>query len=310
MLAALTHLTHLSVMSAITWDPFIRGVVITAIFILVFPGSVYLLLATNTGVRVGFLVAAAGFVGLLAVLSILWMILGSTAAVGRPNSWKPLAVVTGNFTDQVTVAGVKDLPVNNLNGLSPIPGSLKTQHWYWPLQSCPPNSGWHKLSPAQLTSVTAAGDLVLAPSSGATAKTQLTSPFSSASDYGYADAFDKNPNGGCLFAISRHKVYLPFGRGTHYVIVRAFPAVPGSAAVGTPKPDTTKTPTYVILERNLGSVHQPQAVVAICSLLVFAIICNSLHRRDKESWARQEAEKAAAAGGAGGPDREKVGAAT
>jgi hypothetical protein len=309
MLAALTHLTHLSVLSAITWDPFIRGVVITAIFILVFPGSAYLLLATNTGVRVGFLVAAAGFVGLLAVLSIMWMILGSTAAVGRPNSWKPLAVVTGNFADQVTVAGVKDLPAGNLTSLSPIPGPLKTQHWYWPFQSCPSNDGWHKLSASQLTSVTAATDLVLAPSSAATTKTALTSPFGSASDYGYADAFDKNPNGGCLFAISRHKFYLPYGRGTHYVIVRAFPAIAGSAAVGTPKADTTKTPTYVILERNLGSVHQPQAVVAICSILVFAILCNSLHRRDKEMWARQEAEKAAASGG-GSPDREKVGAGT
>jgi hypothetical protein len=305
MLAALT---HLSILSAITWDPFIRGVVITAIFIVVFPGSVYLLLATNTGVRVGFLVTAAGFVGLLAVLSILWMILGSTAAVGRPNSWKALELVTGDFSSQNQVRGVQDLPVGQVDQLPPLPGPLKTQHWYWPFQSCPPNSGWHKLSTSQLTAVTATADLVLAGSSGSATKSQLTTPFSSAADYGYRDAFDKNFNGGCLFAISRHKIYLPFGRGTHYVLVRAYPAVPGSAAVGTPKPDTSKTPTYVVLQRNLGSVHQPQAVVAICSVLVFGIICNTLHRRDKEIWARQEAEKQAAAGGPGGSDREKVGA--
>jgi hypothetical protein len=271
---------------------------------------VYLLLATNTGVRLGFLIAAAGFVGLISIMSIMWLILGSTAAVGRPNSWKALEVVTGDFPAQNTVKGVQDLPVAQLSQTSPLPGPLKTQHWYWPFQSCPSNGSWHKLSASQLTAVTATADQVLANTSGGATRSQLTSPFSSATDYGYLDGFDKNSNGGCLFAISRHKVYVPFGRGTHYVIVRAFPAVPGSAAVGTPKADPTKTPTYVLLQRNLGSVHQPQAVVAICSLLVFAIICNTLHRRDKEIWARQEAEKQAAAGGPGGSDREKVGASS
>jgi hypothetical protein len=301
----LAALTHISLLSAITWDPFIRGVIITAIFILVFPGSVYLLLATNTGVRLGFLITSAGLVGLIAIVSIMWMILGSSAAVGRPNSWKPLEVMTGDFTAKNTVKGVQDLPIDHLGALSPPPPALKTKPWYWPFQGCPPNGGWHKLPASQLTNVTAAADQALAGTSSGATKSQLASPFSSSADYGYADGFDKNSNGGCLFAISRHKVYLPYGRGTHYVVVRTFPAVPGSAAVGTPKPDTTKTPTYVVLQRNLGSVHQPQAVVAICSIIVFAIICNTLHRRDKEIWARQEAEKQAAAGGP--PDREKVG---
>jgi hypothetical protein len=275
----------------------------------VFPGSVYLLLSTNTGVRMGLLLAAAGFTGLIAVLSIMWLVLNSTAAIGRPNSWRPLEVVSGDFAAQNTIKGVQGLPVANLPALPPQPKPLKTQHWYWPLQSCPPNSGWYKLSTSQLTALESTADTVLAPTSAkGTVKVQLASPFTQATDYAYLDGFDLNANGGCLFSISRHKIYLPFGRGPHYQVIRAYPVVPGTAGTAKPTPDTSKPPVYVVVDRNLGSVHQPQAVVALSSTIVFLIICNSLHRRDKEIWARQEAERQAAAGGPGGGDREKVGA--
>ncbi len=47
-------------------------------------------------------------------------------------------------------------------------------------------------------------------------------------------------------------------------------------------------------------------ITALSSLIIFAIICNVLHKRDKDIWARQEAEKQAAAGAP--PPEEKVGA--
>jgi len=300
---------HVGTLGALTWDPFVRGVLILALFILLLPGSVYLLLATNTGIRLGFLVAGAGFVGLIALLSILWIVLGSTAAIGRPNSWKPLEVVTGDFASNVTVKGVRDLPADPSAAQAP-QGPLPSKHWYWPFQGCPVNGGWYNLSTSKLTDAESAADNVLAPTGGGAVPTRLTSPFSATADYVYLNGYEKNPNGGCLFAWGRHKVYLPYGRGAHYEVVLTQPALPPISLGGkpaTPQPDTSKPVTYVILERNLGSVHQPQMVVAICSLIVFLILCDVLHRRDKDLWAQQEADTQGG-GAPPDPEREKVGA--
>ena len=140
---------------------------------------------------------------------------------------------------------------------------LNSRHWFWPFQSCPANNGWHSLSTAKQTDAESAADKVLAPTNTAGGvQPRLTSPFTSTSDYVYIGGYEKNPNGGCLFSWGRHKVYLPYTRGTHYVIVTAQPVlpvtVPAGAAPPKPAPDTSKPITYVVLERNLGSLHEPQ----------------------------------------------------
>jgi hypothetical protein len=61
-----------------------------------FCGSVYLLLATNLGARLGFLVAAASLSGFLVLLSILWMTTFTPleSPKGRDSSWKVKEVVS------------------------------------------------------------------------------------------------------------------------------------------------------------------------------------------------------------------------
>jgi hypothetical protein len=309
MLAAVS---HFGMLAAVTWDPFIRGIVILALFIVLLPGSVYLILSTDTGARLGFLLAAAGLAGMIGLLSIFWIVLNSTADIGLPNGWVPLAVVTGDYGSQVTVKGVKDLPVNNMAGLPAAVPTLTSKHWFWPFQACPANNGWHQLTTAQLTDAESAADKVLAPTSttGAAVTANLTSPFSATTDYTYLTGASKNANGGCIFSWGRHKIYLPGGRGAHYEVVLAQPVlpvvVPSGAAPPKPKPDTSKPISYVVLRRNLGSDHEPQVITAVAALIIFGILCNILHKRDKDMWARQEAEKEAAAGTP--PPREKVGA--
>jgi hypothetical protein len=296
-------LNHVGLVAGITWDPFIRGVLILIVAILLLPGSVYLVLATDTGARLGFLLVGAGLTGLVSMMAVLWLVLASTAAVGRPNSWKPLQVVTGDYAAQVTIKSAQDFPAGDRSKAKPPLANLPNKHWFWPLQSCR-DSGWHRANPAKITDPESASDTVLG-SSGAKAS-QLTSPFSSASDYIYVGGYEKGINSGCLFAWNRHKIYLPFARAPHLAVIVAQPVVPvpvnPNAAPPKPKADTTKPFTYVLLERNLGSVRQPQFVVALVFGVVFGIFCSALHRRDKEIWARQAAEREAAAG-AGPADR-------
>jgi hypothetical protein len=304
-----------SLLAGITWDPFIRGVLIVAAAIVLLPGSVYLVLSTNTGARLGLLLIGAGASGLLFILAILWMVLSSTADIGRPNSWVPKQVVTGDFTSQVTVKSAQDFPAGDTSKAKPPASALPTKHWYWPLQGCR-DSGWRQADPAKITDPESAADRVLVPAAtGGTAEPQLTSPFSATTDYVYLGGYEKGANSSCLLAVNRHKIYLPFTRPPHLAVLVAQPvlAVPATTngAPPKPRPDPSKPKTYVILERNLGSVRQPQLIVAIWAGTIFLVLCNVLHRRDKEIWARQAADKEAAAGPGGRQgegSREPVGA--
>lgn len=270
---------------AITWDPFVRGTVILVLFLVLLPGSVLGVLSTNTGIRLGFLLGAAGLFGMVALLALLWMPLASTADVGRPNSWKPLEVITGTFGDQVTVKGAQSFPATNVGSAGRPSKSLPTRHWYWPLQSCN-ETGWHKIDPSLLSDPESEADKILVPVATASGSVQpaLSSPFSAAADYVYLDGYQKGQNGGCAFAVNRHKIYLPGARGAHYVILRvrrALPTLNTGGAPPTPQADPNSPTTYVILERNLGSVRQPQALLAFSSGLIFLVICYVLHTREK-----------------------------
>jgi uncharacterized membrane protein YgcG len=303
-----------------TWDPFVRGVLILALFIVLLPGSVYLVLSTDVGARLGLLLMAAGLTGMLSLLALLWMPLASTADVGRPNSWHPLEVITGDYASQITIKGAASLPIDNLKSAKPPTTALKTKHWYWPFQSCNDNN-WHKIDPSLINDPESESDQILANTSGALVGPQLTSPFSASTDYVYIDGYQKGQNSGCLFAISRHKIYLPLARGAHYVVLRVLPALPVlnlGGAPPAPQADLSKPYTYVVMERNLGSVRQPQALLAISMGITFLVICYVLHTREKEQDAAagggggDGGTGGAGSGGTGGggstPDREPVGA--
>ncbi len=282
----------MSLLAGITWDPFIRGVVILALFLVLLPGSVYLVLSTDVGSRVGLLLIAAGLAGMLCMLSLLWLPLASTAAIGRPNSWKAKEIITGDFASQVTIKSAQSFPAGSSGSAQPPVAPLPKKSWYWPWQSCNDNGAWHKLALAQLKDSESAADKVLAPTSAAVAVgPQLTTPFGSASDYTYVDGFERNANSGCLFAVNRHKVYIPGARQPHAVVLRVQPVLAGTSGSTSAKPDTSKPYTYIILVRDLGSIRQPQILLSVSSGILFLVICYVLHRREKEIWAREDAEK-------------------
>src|SRR2546425_12448410 len=77
------------------WYPTVIGVLAVAAGIALFCGSIYLLLGTNLGARLGFLVAFTGLMGFLVVLSTLWMTTASplNTLKGRIPAWKVQEVV-------------------------------------------------------------------------------------------------------------------------------------------------------------------------------------------------------------------------
>jgi hypothetical protein len=179
--------------------------------------------------------------------------------------------------------------------------ALPTKHWYWPFQSCNDNS-WHQIDPSLLSDPESEADNVLANTSGANFGPNISSPFSATTDYVYIDGFRKGQNSGCLFAINRHKVYVPFARGADIVVLRVLPALPSLVTSSAPpvvEPNTKAAYTYVIMERNLGSLRQPQIFVMLSMGGIFLVLCYLLHVREKER-DRQDAEAEGGTGGGGG----------
>ncbi|MBV8690353.1 MAG: hypothetical protein JOZ37_03110 [Actinobacteria bacterium] len=261
-------------LSALTWDPQLRGYLIALAAILAFPGSVYLLLATNMGAKIGFLLAVAGLSGWMMTLGIVWAVFGIGMRGNEP-TWKVKEVITGDVA-RSTVPVIGGFP-----------------------------KGWTKLPPgnAELADAQAAADAVLAPSAtptpGKEASTSSTpafqSPFKTTADYVTVTGYRKGGDNS-LFAIRKHKFFLR--HSAHYDVIQVRPALNQTGGPGGAPPraiaDPSQPITSVIMERDLGTLRLPQTMLALFSGVIFAVTCYALHRRDKEIMALRQQQPAPA----------------
>ena len=74
------------------WDPGFRGMLTVLVAVVILCGSVALIVATNTGARLGFLIALTGFCGWMFVMGIIWSMYG-IGWKGNAPSWKVVDVV-------------------------------------------------------------------------------------------------------------------------------------------------------------------------------------------------------------------------
>jgi len=237
-------------MASIGWDPFVRGLLIVVIAVLVLPGSVYLLLATNTGVRVGFMLTIAALSGWFVIMGLVWAVFG-IGLPGRTAGWTVQEVITGDVSQSTTLT-------NFPNGFVVLaPGN------------------------AELADAQSAADKILS-SSVAPANPKFTPPFQQPTDYVVIGGFRQDKT--TVWHIRHHKL-TPFGHRKHVDVVQVQKVLPQPSAGGAPprpQADPTQPVVTVVMLRDLGSLRQPPIIITITSLLIFGITCNALHRRDKE----------------------------
>lgn len=103
-----------NLIAGIGWEPEIRGLLTVALGLAILAGSVWLLLVTNTGTRLGSLIALAGFWGWMFVMGIFWWIYGIGWAGSLP-SWQ----VEDVFIDEpgIEVTGLQDAFLGNVDDL-------------------------------------------------------------------------------------------------------------------------------------------------------------------------------------------------
>lgn len=256
----------LSALLSIDFSPGLRGVVVTAIMFVVLIGGTYLIIGTNVGARLGFLITATAFAGWMMSMAIIWAIYGIGLS-GPVPTWEPAEPITivrdGSLLNR---AEVIDTPINT-DGLDAPAAAKKVSETLVA-------DGWTILedSDPRRGQAVASADEIL----------QIEAEEFSAGEYTPVAVFDK---GGERYPkIGESLDFFAFFHKPRYSIVEVAPLVeqrvePGRAPARA-QIDTTQPHRYVVMIRDLGARRLPAILIAIGSGIIFFLLAWVLHRRE------------------------------
>lgn len=296
---------NLSLFAGLAFDPGIRGILVVMVGVVVLPGSVYLILATNLGSRLGLLVALTGLFGWLTILTFIWWL--TPPAIGPRGSlpsWRPVEIfVTGGGdqarTDVVNklidprslpssatiLAAHPDLANEFPNGftLSDLKGAnpdLVSE--YLPADSL---QGWRLVSTANAGEAATAADADLVAS-------QI---FKTNADYKKLNVWEFGgkptlaadcPDGGTACR-AWHRVSSAFQikNPPHFAVVQVQGVIPQATVAGQappiPKADPSQPVISVVLVRDIGNERVIPFLYFVICVALFIIFAWALHSRDK-----------------------------
>jgi hypothetical protein len=286
----------LHLLAGIAWDPQLRGFLAVLVGVVVLLGSVYLLLGTNIGARLGFLVALSAIFGWCTIMGLTWWTYGTIGMLGEAPRWVVKEVVyTSGTTDD---SGLSDAALEKARDLDtselPPPGELNEldqdaledlrvevepglDPWVI-LPESNPSFGEAKATVDEFFAANPDEELGL---EGAADYVTVYS-FETGGKEGLPD----NPNR--LDRLStKLKNTFQVRHPAHYAIIQVQPVIPQEPEPGqappTPEGDPDQPVVSVIMERDLGDVRFPGAMLTIFSGLMFGATILMLHRRDLRS---------------------------
>lgn len=255
------------------WYPTILGVLVVVAAIGLFCGSIYLLLGTNLGARLGFLVAFTGLMGFMVILTLLWCTTASPINTlrGRIPKWEVKQVVTD--LDKAKITEVRD---------------IEKQQYH--LKAIDPEAA----------NVKAAVDAVLVPKEAT--PTEPLGPhdndfaiteFSDVTKYLISDTYE-------IGGSSPEFWKLQFTHDPEYAAAKfcEVKAAPEDRPTVLPPLDPECAPGgktgYVVLSRNLGSLRVPPFVAFGMASILFVLGLLMLHWRERDEMEQKaQAEKPA-----------------
>lgn len=257
-----------NVLAAFAWDPQVRGFVIVLTSVVILIGSVYMLLATNVGARLGFLLAVAGLAGWCAVMGWIWVVYG-IGIKGKDPHWVPKEIVVGDLREGSALKPTKTFP----------------QTWE-SLQEGDPILG-DAAATADKVLVTQTGGGGHGEAGGDTEKLNVPPPFEKSTEYIVTGGW--RTGGEDYFVPGGHLerndgFFQGWLHQPHYAVIQVRPVLPAAEIGGVPPlpaPDPTQAPYNVVMVRDLGNLRQPSAFFGFGFSVLFAVACIALHRREQ-----------------------------
>jgi hypothetical protein len=299
--------TMATVLAGIAFDPHIRGVLVMIVAVGVLIGGVWLVIATNVGSRLSFLVTFTALCAWMVVMSAAWTAYG-IGLVGERPAWTPTEVNIGDLSqaeaeEARTAPTDEDLPdVDQLladnedvaatfdEGATVRLGDIVDAA----PELVPEINDWEVVGAADLGESQTAADEELTNGDAA--------QFEANGEYVVLRAFEtggkSERQGDGIFDRIANKVTntLQVTHPEHYAIVqvqKSLPTeVPAGAAPLPPVPDESEPVISVVLVRNLGNLRLPSFILTVVFGLLFAYSAWMLHERDKLAMADQAAAEA------------------
>jgi hypothetical protein len=242
------------------WNPTILGVLVTLSAIGLFCGSVYLLLGTNLGARLGFLVAFASLTGFMVLLTTLWWTSGNSGIDpphGKSPSWSMVEVVSD--PQQSKVAAVRDV-----------------------LQS-----GGVPIDETALANLRPAMDAALVTANVPVNQEKPAQPFAK---FQTALEYLTDFKGYKTFIVGGGTRNL-FWHNHKYAIVQFCPKDPNQPLGEVPRCDPLGTTQFAVLSYNFGSLREPVVFQFwLPSVLLFSLSLLGLHWYETDARKRQRAK--------------------
>lgn len=319
MIANTLGLLQADVLGAFQWDPGFRGVLTVVVAVAILCGSVTLILSTNSGARLGFLLSVAGLAGWLFVMGTVWSAYG-IGPKGPAPTWKTVDIVQGEPSGSSNDTA-QQLPLPG-DGVLPDPVEVRDGDpallEEFPADGRNPKLGdLVDLEPGLRAEIDGAlGDWTILETSNkftgevASAADAELGPegialFGGPTEYLVVDSFvaggEKPRASDSIFGrvIFRVTNTLDFNHPPFLAAVQVQAVIPQETKPGQAPPAPIideEAPIYtVIMERDRGALRLPAISFTIFSGIVFAITCNMLHRRDKLAAAQRAAVVAGAA---------------
>ena len=285
--------------AGIAWDPQVRGILIVAVGVAVLMGSVYLLLGTNLGNRLGFLIALAGFFGWMTIMGLFWWIQPSaTGPAGSVPVWKVIEVNYGDLT-QSNLAAARDLDVDAAIAALPTPDELNRataaeieQYKAEVQDSVDP---WRLIAESDKAFGEAKSVVDTELTNGNYVGLNASDVIDSTDDYVPTFTFDtggKDKRSGDSVwdrVTNRIDQTLQITHPPHYLVLQVCPSTPETRAEaaepGQPPPspecDSGAEIISVIMERDIGNRRFPASMITLGCSTVFGLLCYMLHVRDR-----------------------------
>jgi hypothetical protein len=252
---------------AIGWEPELRGILTVIIGVVALCGTVYLILATNLGARLGFLVALTGLAGWMMLMGMVWWIYG-IGLRGPDPSWDPVPGQTIlQDVGALRAAGIIETDPGIPEDATPAESADAVSAYLL-------DRGYIALDPADPAfgqAQAAADEFIVGEEAFGPGGFVITEVF----DIG-GESYPK---------INDTLDFLAFRHEPHYVVVEARPLEPVRTEPGrapaTPQIDEDQQVQYVYMIRDLGARRQPATVLTIGGGLIFLALCYLLHRRDR-----------------------------